>query len=352
MISSCLRRAALPLIAGLGLLGSTLAVSSAQAADQPLRFGIISTESSTNQSTQWQPFLDDMADALGVEVKPFFATDYAAVIQAMRFDKVDLAWYGNKSAMEAVDRAGGEIFAQTVAANGAPGYWSLMIVNKESPYNDVDDILEHASELTFGNGDPNSTSGYLVPGYYVFAKNHVDPKTAFKRTLNANHETNALTVANGQVDVATFNTESMERLEITHPEKADQLKVIWKSPLIPSDPLVWRTNLPQQTKDELRDFFLSYGDTAKQKKILEPLQWSGFSASDNDQLLPIRQLELFKQRAQIAADDSLDADDKQKQLSDLDARLESLNERMDAREAAQAKKAQKDGTVSTAMATQ
>ena len=183
----------------------------------------------------------------------------------MRFDKVDLAWYGNKSAMEAVDRAGGEIFAQTVAANGAPGYWSLMIVNKESPYDSVDEVLDHAGELTFGNGDPNSTSGYLVPGYYVFAKNHVDPATAFKRTLNSNHETNALTVANGQVDVATFNTESMERLEITHPDKADQLKVIWKSPLIPSDPLVWRTDLPQETKDELRQFFLSYGDTDKQK---------------------------------------------------------------------------------------
>jgi phosphonate transport system substrate-binding protein len=348
MISSCLRRAALPLIAGLGLL----AASSAQAADEPLRFGIISTESSTNQSTQWQPFLDDMSDTLGVEVEPFFATDYAAVIQAMRFDKVDLAWYGNKSAMEAVDRAGGEIFAQTVAANGAPGYWSLMIVNKSSPYDTVDEVLDHASELTFGNGDPNSTSGYLVPGYYVFAKNHVDPTTAFKRTMNASHETNALTVANGQVDVATFNSEGMERLEITHPDKAAQLKVIWKSPLIPSDPLVWRANLPQQTKDELRQFFLSYGDTPKQKKILEPLQWSGFDASDNEQLLPIRQLELFKQRAQVAADDSLDADDKQQKLADLDARLESLNQRMDAREAAQAKKAQKDGTVTTAMATQ
>lgn len=348
MIASRIRRAALPLIAGLGLIGSTLAMSSAQAADEPLRFGIISTESSSNQSTQWQPFLDDMSEALGVEVEPFFATDYAAVIQAMRFDKIDLAWYGNKSAMEAVDRAGGQIFAQTVAANGAPGYWSLMIVNQDSPYNSVEDILAHAGELTFGNGDPNSTSGYLVPGYYVFAKNHVDANTAFKRTLNANHETNALTVANGQVDVATFNTESMERLEVTHPDKAAQLKVIWKSPLIPSDPLVWRTNLPQQTQDELRQFFLSYGETPEQKAVLEPLQWSGFADSDNDQLLPIRQLELFKQRAQVAANDSLDVDDKKQQLAEMDAQLESLNQRLEAHEAAQAKQA--DNT--TAMVTQ
>lgn len=338
-----LNRLALPLIAGLGLMAQQ-----ALAADDTLNFGIISTESSQNQAPLWKPFLADMSEALGVEVKPFFATDYAAVIQAMRFDKIDLAWYGNKSAMEAVDRADGEIFAQTVPENGQPGYWSLMIVHQDSPYDSVDEILANASELTFGNGDPNSTSGYLVPGYYIFAKNGVDPTQAFKRTLNSNHETNALSVANKQVDVATFNTESMERLEMAHPEKAKQLKIIWKSPLIPSDPLVWRQDLPEDLKTRMREFFMAYGDTPAQKEKLAPLQWSHFEPSDNDQLLPIRQLELFKQRAQVAADDSLGADTKQARLAELDAELQSLDERLQAREAAQRKAAEN----TTAMVTQ
>ncbi|MEQ5801651.1 phosphate/phosphite/phosphonate ABC transporter substrate-binding protein [Halomonas sp. H10-9-1] len=147
-----LRRFALPLVVGASLFASQLTL-----ADEALNFGIISTESSQNQADQWQPFLDDMSRELGREVKPFFATDYAAVIQAMRFDKVDLAWYGNKSAMEAVDRAGGEIFAQTVAHNGAPGYWSLMITHRDSDLDSVEEMLERADELVFGNGDPNST---------------------------------------------------------------------------------------------------------------------------------------------------------------------------------------------------
>ncbi|PRY72727.1 phosphonate ABC transporter substrate-binding protein [Halomonas ventosae] len=319
-----LRRFALPLVAGVSLFASQMALAA-----EALNFGIISTESSQNQADQWQPFLDDMSRELGREVKPFFATDYAAVIQAMRFDKVDLAWYGNKSAMEAVDRAGGEIFAQTVAYNGAPGYWSLMITHRDSDLDNVEEVLERADELVFGNGDPNSTSGYLVPGYYVFAKNGVDATTAFKRTLNSNHETNALTVANGQVDVATFNTESMERLEINHPEKAEQLKVIWKSPLIPSDPLVWRKNLPEELKADLSEFFYAYGETDAQREILEPLQWSGFDESDNDQLLPIRQLELFKERAQVAKDDSLSAEEREAELAELDEKLDALSQRMD-----------------------
>src|SRR3546814_20081788 len=63
----------------------------------------------------------------------------------------------------------------------------------------------------------------------VFAKNNVDAKQIFKRTLNASHEVNALSVANKQVDVATFNTEGMERLQETNPAKAAQLKVDRKS---------------------------------------------------------------------------------------------------------------------------
>lgn len=341
-----LRHLVFPLIASVGLMGQQAMAADAEI--DTLNFGIISTESSQNQAPLWEPFLADMSEQLGVEVKPFFATDYAAVIQAMRFDKIDLAWYGNKSAMEAVDRAGGEIFAQTVPENGQPGYWSLMIVHQDSPYDNVEEILANAGDLTFGNGDPNSTSGYLVPSYYVFAQNGVDAARAFKRTLNSNHETNALSVANKQVDVATFNTESMERLEITQPDKAKQLKVVWKSPLIPSDPLVWRQDLPEELKERMREFFLSYGESAEQQENIAPLQWARFDASDNDQLLPIRQLELFKQRAQIEANDALDADDKQQLIAELDAQLESLDQRMKEIEAAQSDSAGN----TTAMVTQ
>src|SRR5690606_39794889 len=119
----------------------------------------------------------------GMEIKAFFAPDCAGIIQGMRFDRVDVAWYGNKSAMEAVDRAGGEVIMQTVAADGGPGYWSLLIAHKDSPINSVEDMLREAGQLTLGNGDPNSTSGFLVPGYYVFAKNDVDAKNIFKRKI-------------------------------------------------------------------------------------------------------------------------------------------------------------------------
>lgn len=306
----------------------------AQAEDlKTLNFGIISTESSEALRENWQPMLDDMSKQLGIKVKPFFASDYAGIIQAMRFNKVDVAWYGNKSAMEAVDRAGGEIFAQTVADDGAPGYWSLLITHKDSPYNSVQDVLKNAKDITFGNGDPNSTSGFLVPSYYIFTKNKVEPTKAFKRVLNSNHETNALATANKKVDVATNNTESMSRIKEKFPEKHAQIKILWKSPLIPSDPIVWRKNLSDMDKIKLKGFFMTYGRDGNKQELanLKKLAWAPFRDSSNDQLLPIRQLSLFKKRGKLIksgkAENSAEVKEIDMQLKELNKKMEMLSKK-------------------------
>ena len=148
---------------GLGLTTGALA--------QDINFGMISTEATQNLKADWQPLLDDMAKQTGLKINAFFASDYAGLIEAMRFNKMQVAWLGNKSAMEAVDRANGEVFAQMVNADGTQGYYSHLIVHKDSPLASLDDVLKNGKALSFGNGDPNSTSGFLVPGYYAFAQN-------------------------------------------------------------------------------------------------------------------------------------------------------------------------------------
>ena len=83
---------------------------SAQA--QEIGFGIIATDSASTQRERWEPFFRDMEKKTGLKINAFYAPDYAGVIEAMRFNKIQVAWYGNKAAMEAVDRAQGEVFAQ------------------------------------------------------------------------------------------------------------------------------------------------------------------------------------------------------------------------------------------------
>ena len=290
-----------------------------------LNFGIIATEKAGAMKQMWEPFLEDMTKATGIKINGFYATDYAGVIEAQRFNKVQLAWYGNKSAIDAVDRSQGEVFAQFVDLDGTPGYYSYLITHKDSAIKTLDQVMKNGKDYTFGIGDPSSTSGTLVPTYYVFTMNKLDPKTHFKVMRSSNHEGNFLAVLNKQIDVATSNSEMTEKMKEKSPEKMDQIRILWTSPLIPRDPLVWRKDLPADVKKKVKDFVTGYGKTDREKEILKNMyRLAGFKASTDAQLTPIRQLELFKDRMKFESDANMNAAEKQAKLADIDAKLAAL----------------------------
>lgn len=234
-----------------------------------ISFGILSTESSQNLKNDWQPLLADMEKRTGLKVNAFFAPHYAGVIEAMRFNKMQVAWLGNKSGIEAVDRANAEVFAQVVNADGSIGYDSMVSVHKDSPYKTIVEVLQNGKSLSFGMGDPNSTSGFLVPSYYIFAQNNLDPKTTFKNVRGANHEVNIMAVANKQGDAAVHSSDVLERIE-------------------------------------------------------NKLTLSGFRDSSNAQLMPTRQLELFKEKTRLEADAGMNAQDKTTKLDAINKKLAEL----------------------------
>ena len=304
---------------------ATLAPLPAQADMTELNFGIISTESQQNLKQAWDPFIAAMAKETGIAIKPFFASDYAGIIEAQRFNKVQMAWYGNKSAMEAVDRADGQVFAQSVDVEGNPGYWSLVIAHKDSPVSSVEDVLKCDKSLSFGNGDPNSTSGFLVPSVYLFSAKGVEPRDCFKAVTNANHETNLMAVVNKQVDIATNNTESLRNFTKKDPASAALLKEVWRSPLIPSDPIVWRKDLDDNSKAKIMTFFMTYGrqgapdEVKAEREVLKALGWAPFKPSSDAQLYPIRILEISKSINKLKADDTVAQADKDAKLKELEA---------------------------------
>lgn len=301
-----------------------------QAADvKELNFGIIATEKAGALKQMWEPFLEDMGKATGVKVNGFYATDYAGIIEAQRFNKVQIAWYGNKSAIDAVDRANGEVFVQFIDLDGTPGYYSYLITHKDSGINSLDQVLKNGKDYSFGIGDPQSTSGTLVPTYYVFTMNNLDPKTHFKVMRSSNHEGNFLAVLNKQVDVATSNSEMTQKMKEKSPEKLEQIRILWTSPLIPRDPLVWRKDLPSDLKKKVQDFMVGYGKDDREKEILKNMyRLAGFKASTDAQLLPIRQLELFKDKRKIENDANMTDADKKAKVGEIDAKLNELAKQM------------------------
>ncbi|MBW4486049.1 MAG: phosphonate ABC transporter substrate-binding protein [Tildeniella torsiva UHER 1998/13D] len=293
-------------------------------------FGIISTESQDNLKTQWEPFLTAMEAEIGRPINGFYATDYAGVIEAMGAGKIQLAWYGGKSYIEAAARSDAEAFAQTVNSDGTKGYYSHLITNKENPILENIDVeagdgdqyvIKNASDLTFAFNDPNSTSGFVVPSYYVFAKNDINPNQAFEELVFAgSHEATAQAVANNQVDVATNNSENMLKLEQGDPEAFENIQIIWTSPVIPSDPVAYRNDLPDCLKEQFKEFFYSYKDAA----VLEPLGWQGFDQATDADWDTIRELDLGQKMMEVQNDANLSPEAKQSQLDELNKQLEAL----------------------------
>lgn len=271
-----------------------------------INWGILSGESRPALEKEWGQLIRALSGFLGVSVKPFFATDYAGIIEAIRFNKVDLAFLGAKAAIHAVDRSGGEVFAQTIDGRGRKGYYSILIVHKNSPINSLEDVLKCDKSLTFSNGDPNSTSGFAIPGYYAWALNNVEPnETCFKRHVSSNHEGNIFAVALKKVNLATANNSALyDRVKKRRPDIANQVREIWRSPIIPSDPMVWRKNLPQDVKEKILYFFMQFGrfggaeKVARERQVLMETHGAigPFLASSNAQLIDIRRIGLFKKQ--------------------------------------------------------
>lgn len=293
-------------------------------------FGIISTESQANLQELWEPFLAIMSEEMDRPVNGFYATDYAGVIEAMGAGKIHIAWYGGKSYIEAAKRSGAEAFAQIVASDGSKGYYAHLITNKENPIVEEIDteagngdqyVIENAGDLTFAFNDPNSTSGFLVPSYYVFAQNGINPQDAFSELIFAgSHEATAQAVANNQVDVATNNSESMARLQETDAEAYEQVQIIWTSPLIPSDPIAYKSDLPECLQEELQAFFYTMDD----ETVLGPLDWAGFDPASDTDWNTIRELDIAKQMEEIKNDTALSEDAKTSQLAELAKQLDAL----------------------------
>ena len=213
----------------------------------------------------------------------------------MRFGQTDVGWFSNQPGLEAVRRAGGEVFAHTTHPNGHDGYQSILIVKKGSGLT-LDRVMACDRSLTFGMGDAKSTSGTLAPKTYLFEPRGLRPETCFKTVRSASHEANLLAVANGLVDAAANNTNDIERQERLHNPALDKLQVIWRSPPLPEDPMVWRKALDDKTKTALRSAILSYGSAPgaqgeHERKVLTDLNMGPFKPASDDHLLRVREME-------------------------------------------------------------
>lgn len=217
-------------------------------AEEALRIGLIPSEDAQSMIESSQQILDQLQAQLGMPVKPFVATDYNGVIEALRSRKLDVAYLGPFSYVLANQVAGAEAFAVAVTRKtGKSAYHSLIISRADSPIKSLADLKGH----TFAFVDPSSASGHLFPKAGLEQAGYAPESTFSRMIFSGSHDASILAVANRKVDAAAVADRILASALAQGSVKQGELKVVWTSPDIPESPMVWRKDLDPALKQKL-----------------------------------------------------------------------------------------------------
>jgi phosphonate transport system substrate-binding protein len=282
-----------------GLLLGSCSEKPAESTDAPkeITFSVLSFEKSQNLDRMWAPIFADMEKQTGLKIKPFYSSNYTALVEAMRFNQVQAGFFSSSSGLDAMKRATGEVFAHTTNPDGTDGYQSIIIARADSKLT-LDDVLKCDHKLNFGIGDVKSASGTIIPKVYLFMPHKIDTDNCFRSIHSGSHQNNVEGVVAGVYDAATANTDTLKELNDT-PEgqvKAAKLKVLWSSAPIPKGVIEYRSDLNPVVKEKLRSFFLSYGqgtgpEAERQRANLKVMQWGPMQPADASYLATERFIE-------------------------------------------------------------
>lgn len=222
----------------------------AHAADT-LRVSAIPDEAPTELMRKFTPLGSYLEQKLGMKVEFFPVNDYAAVVEALAAGKVDLAWLGGFTFVQARIRTGNAIpVAQRLEDER---FTSVFIAGAGSGIKSVQDM----KGKNFAFGSPSSTSGHLMPRHFL-AENGIVPERDFKRVaFSGAHDATVSFVASGRVDAGALNASVWEKLIEQGKVDTGKVRLVWTTP--PYFDYNWtvRGNLDPALVKKLTEAFLS-----------------------------------------------------------------------------------------------
>ncbi|WP_081536077.1 phosphonate ABC transporter substrate-binding protein [Rhodovulum sp. P5] len=271
------------------LAATTALAAPAMAQDiTEFRIGILGGDNVQSRLNNYQCLADYTEEALGVPVKMFTPADYNGVIQGFLGGTLDIAWFGASSyaALYLQDPEAGEPFAVKTNLDGSYSYHSIGFARKDSGITSITDL----KGKTFGFGDPNSTSGYLIPSVEIPAEYNVTMESGDffgEVKFTGGHEQTIVAVYNGDIDAGVtwadglgewedgYNSGALRRAVDNGLVDMNELVQIWMSKPIPEGPVVLRKALPADVKEKMKEVVLglfekdpecaynvAFGDTA------------------------------------------------------------------------------------------
>ena len=250
-----------------------------------LRVGFVPAEDAQQVMQNAQPIVDILQKQLGMEIQPFVAADYTGVVEALRVNKLDVAFLTPASYVLAKNEANVKVVLKS-ERKGVASYYAAIITRADSGIQRLEDLRGK----TFAFGDALSTTGNIFPRK-MFKERGIDPVRDFKQILySGGHDATVLAVLNGKVDAGATYANSPDSDDtawmryLKNPEDEKKIRAIAFSEPIPADNLVINGNLDEAIAKKVEEIFLQLSGDPKGKQMMRDLyQIDGFvPATDRD----------------------------------------------------------------------
>ena len=236
--------------------------------EKTFRLGIIPSENAQETLKSFSPLVSYLEESMGMKVEASVATDYNAVVEAMRSGHIDAGMFGPFSYIMAQERAGAEVVLARVGANGSPTYDSYFYTLQDSGIKEIEDLKGKSFAFT----DPGSTSGYLIPSKVLL--DHNITTDDFSDVIYTNgHDASILAVKNGSVNAACGDEMSYARALEKGVITENELNVFYKAS-IPQSPFAVSKDIDPEIKQKFIDAMLVVHE--KNPEALEPLSASKY----------------------------------------------------------------------------
>ena len=255
-------------------LGATalLGTGAARAQANVLRVSAIPDEAPSELQRKFKPLGEYLKAKTGLDVQFTPVTDYAAVVEGLASKKIDLAWLGGFTFVQAKLRTDGQAVPIVQRAEDEK-FTSRFIVPIDSPIKTVAELKGH----TFAFGAPSSTSGSLMPRYYLQQQGIV-PERDFKTVaFSGAHDATVAFVASGRAEAGVLNASVMDKLVEAKNPNAEKVRVLATTPPFFDYNWTVRPGLDPAVTKKLTDAFLAL-DASKpaDKEILDLQRASKF----------------------------------------------------------------------------
>ena len=237
------------------------------AAPGVLRVTAIPDESPTELARKFEPLGRSLEARLGLKVEWTPVTDYAAAVEALVNRKVDLAWFGGFTFVQASVRSGGKV-VPLVQREEDERFRSVFIAGAQGGIRRLEDLKGRT--LSFGSA--SSTSGHLMPRSFLLAAG-LNPDADLRRvSFSGAHDATIAAVAGGKVDAGALNISVWEKFVADKKVDTDQVKVFFTTPPYYDYNWTVHADLPADLRAKLQQAFLALDAATPQGREILGLQ--------------------------------------------------------------------------------